>query len=63
MSVRPSVRPHFIRVRTVTLSYIEGFLNNLAQMSTTSRRCVTSQEPRPMSHYHFEVSYYRNKSK
>jgi hypothetical protein len=28
---------------TVTLSCIEGFQNNLAQMSTTSKRCVTTK--------------------
>ena len=38
-SVRPSVRPHF-RVRSVTLSYVGGFQNYLAEMFATIRRCV-----------------------
>jgi hypothetical protein len=32
-----------IPVWTVTLLFIEGFLNNLAQVSTTSRQCFAAK--------------------
>ena len=44
-SVRPSFRPPFgpsvpFRVRSITLSFGDGFLNNFVEMLTMLRRCV-----------------------
>jgi hypothetical protein len=58
-SVCSSIRlSHFFRVRTVTLSYIEGFWNNLAQMSTKSRQCVTFKNLVPTSKVKVTLSFW-----
>jgi hypothetical protein len=59
-SVRPSVRQSHILVRSITLSFIKGIWNNLAQMFVIIRRCVMRNNKTPTSRVKVALAHLRS---
>jgi hypothetical protein len=49
LSVCPSVRPSHFSARSLTLSFIKGIWNNLAQICVITKRCVMRNSQTPTS--------------